>query len=102
MLFRSICADAAAGVRQLAESRRTFDIIILDPPRSGAAEVVSQLNLLRPDKIIYISCDPSTLARDCGTLIANGYYVHVSVPVDMFPQTFHLESVTLLRRVEKE
>lgn len=97
-----ICADAAAGVRQLAAGGRKFNVVILDPPRSGAADVVSQISLLNADTIIYISCDPSTLARDCGVLAGSGYEVKVSVPVDMFPQTYHLESVTLLQRVEKD
>lgn len=94
-----ICADATAGVRQLAGAGRTFSTVILDPPRSGAADPVREIPGLEADRIIYISCDPSTLARDCGVLSGNGYRVVSSVPVDMFPQTYHLESVTLLRRV---
>jgi 23S rRNA (uracil1939-C5)-methyltransferase len=93
-----ICADAVAGLKQLAASGRRFDTVILDPPRAGAAETVSELCRLNPDRIIYISCDPSTLARDCGLLAANGYHVRECVPVDMFPQTYHLESVTLLQK----
>jgi 23S rRNA (uracil1939-C5)-methyltransferase len=96
-----ICADAAAGVRQLIRAGRRFPTIILDPPRSGAAELLRDLPRLEADRIIYISCDPSTLGRDCGVLSGNGYRVVSSVPVDMFPQTYHLESVTLLRRVTK-
>lgn len=97
-----ICADAEAGVRQLADDGRCFDVVILDPPRSGAAGVVQQLGLLGPGRIIYISCDPSTLARDCGVLRESGYGVQASVPVDMFPQTYHLESVTLLMRENED
>ena len=93
-----ICADAVAGVRHLADDDRCFDVVILDPPRCGAAEVLSDICRLKPSRIVYISCDPSTLARDCGLLAAKGFSVQVSVPVDMFPQTYHLESVTLLLR----
>jgi 23S rRNA (uracil1939-C5)-methyltransferase len=92
------CADAAAGLKQLAAVGRRFDSVILDPPRSGAAEAVPDLCRLNPARIIYVSCDPSTLARDCGLLAESGYHVRECVPVDMFPQTYHLESVTLLQK----
>ncbi|MBC8018396.1 MAG: 23S rRNA (uracil(1939)-C(5))-methyltransferase RlmD [Verrucomicrobia bacterium] len=93
-----ICADSAGGTRRLADGGRRFDTIILDPPRAGAAEAVPEICRLNPAKIIYISCDPSTLARDCGLLAASGYCVKECVPVDMFPQTYHIESVTLLQK----
>lgn len=93
-----ICADAASGLKQLAASGRRFDTVILDPPRTGAAEAVPDLCRLNPARIIYVSCDPSTLARDCGLLAESGYHVRECVPVDMFPQTYHLESVTLLQK----
>jgi 23S rRNA (uracil1939-C5)-methyltransferase len=97
-----IIADAARGVRRLADADRRFDVVILDPPRSGAVDAVRELHRLRPERIIYISCDPSTLARDCGLLSADGYAVRASVPVDMFPQTHHLESITLLQQGIRE
>jgi 23S rRNA (uracil1939-C5)-methyltransferase len=93
-----IRADAVSGLQGLAAGGRRFDTVILDPPRSGAAEAVPELCRLDPARIIYISCDPSTLARDCGLLACSGYHVRESVPVDMFPQTYHLESVTLLQK----
>jgi 23S rRNA (uracil1939-C5)-methyltransferase len=93
-----ICADATSGLNDLIAAGRRFDTIILDPPRGGAAEAVPGLCRLAPSRIIYISCDPSTLARDCGLLADCGYAVQESVPVDMFPQTYHLESVTLLQK----
>lgn len=93
-----ICADAVAGCRRLADAGRHFDTIILDPPRSGAAEAVPEICRLNPARIIYISCDPSTVARDCGLLAGNGYSVKECVPVDMFPQTYHIESITLLQK----
>lgn len=93
-----LAADAASGVRSLADDGRRFDVVILDPPRSGAAGTIDGLCRLKPERIVYISCDPGTLARDCGLLAAQGYCVLKSVPVDMFPQTYHLESITLLQR----
>jgi len=93
-----ICADAVNGLKQLAADGRRFDTVILDPPRSGAAEAVPEVCRLNPERIVYVSCDPNTLARDCGLLAARGYNVRESVPVDMFPQTYHLESVTLLQK----
>jgi len=93
-----IASDALGGVRRLADAGRQFDIVILDPPRTGAAETVRELHRLNPERIIYISCDPSTLARDCAILTAKRYSVLTTVPVDMFPQTYHLESITLLQR----
>ena len=84
-------------MRLLAKGDR-FDTVLLDPPRAGAADVVAGIAQLKPGEIIYVSCDPSTLARDCGMLTGSGYRVVTSVPVDMFPQTFHIESVTLLSR----
>ena len=92
------CDDATSGVRRLVEQGLEFDTVLLDPPRSGAGDAIAGIVGLKPDKIVYVSCDPSTLARDCGLLSGFGYRVIRSVPVDMFPQTYHIESVTLLCR----
>jgi 23S rRNA (uracil1939-C5)-methyltransferase len=86
------------AVNSLLAAGMTFETIILDPPRQGAAEIVSLLPKLGADQIIYISCNPATLARDLVSLIPAGYHLSRLVPVDMFPQTHHLESVTLLQR----
>jgi 23S rRNA (uracil1939-C5)-methyltransferase len=94
-----LCCDAARGVASFAQGGNTFDVVILDPPRSGAADVVALLHQLAPKSVIYISCDPATLARDVGILKKFGYDVVQSRPVDMFPQTYHLESVTLLKPI---
>ncbi len=91
------CADAVAGVRELSDSGERFDVVIIDPPRTGAAELVRQIPSLHPEKILYVSCDPATLARDIGILRKLGYEVMTALPVDMFPQTYHIESVTLLK-----
>lgn len=92
------CDDVVSGVRRLADEGQKFGTVLLDPPRSGAGDAVPDIVRLRPEKIIYVSCDPNTLARDCGMLCESGYQVVKSVPVDMFPQTSHIESVTLLCR----
>ncbi|WP_243373954.1 23S rRNA (uracil(1939)-C(5))-methyltransferase RlmD [Geotalea sp. SG265] len=92
------CSDAAAAVRSLAAAKEIFEVIVLDPPRSGAAETVSAIRALQAEKIIYVSCDPATLARDLNILKNNGFHVRKSQGVDMFPQTYHLESVTLLTK----
>lgn len=90
------CSDAVAGVAELAAAGERFELVIVDPPRTGAAELVRQIPSLHPGKIIYVSCDPATLARDIGLLRGLEYEVVKSLPVDMFPQTYHIESVTLL------
>ncbi len=90
-----VCADVRIAIQRLVKAGRRFDVVLLDPPRAGAGDVVSDIVRLIPYKIIYVSCDPSTLARDCGLLAGHGYHVVESVPIDMFPQTYHLESVTL-------
>ena len=91
-----ICDDAIVAARRYADSGHRYDCILLDPPRAGASGVIPEISRLNPAKIIYVSCDPSTLARDCALLSGYGYRVSESVPLDMFPQTYHLESVTLL------
>ena len=90
-------ADAAHFVaRQSAE--RPPDIALLDPPRTGSYRTVKELARLGPERILYVSCDPATLARDLVHLVASGYEVISSQPYDLFPQTWHIESLTLLAR----
>lgn len=96
-----ICNDVRNALQELVSAGERFDVVLLDPPRNGAGEVVADIAKIAPSKIIYVSCDPSTLARDCGLLAGQGYRVVRSVPLDMFPQTYHLESVTLLIKEER-
>lgn len=72
------------------------DVVILDPPRKGCVDAVDDILKLRPKAILYVSCDPATLSRDLASFIAKGYRHQKSLPVDMFPQTHHVESVNLL------
>jgi len=76
-----------------------FDLVILDPPREGAKKVINGIIKLRPAKIIYVSCDPSTLARDLKMLKESGYRVLKIKLFDMFPQTYHIESLALLLKI---
>ncbi len=75
-----------------------FDLIILDPPREGAKGVLKGISKLSPERIIYVSCDPPTLARDLKMLAELGYRTLKIRPFDMFPQTYHIESVALVSR----
>ena len=75
------------------------DLIVVDPPRAGLGkEICSHLSRIAAPNIIYVSCDPATLARDLQTLLESGYFLQTIQLVDMFPQTFHLETVTALVR----
>lgn len=75
------------------------DLILLDPPRSGLhPKIASNIHLLGAEKIVYVSCNPMTQARDVKEIVSHGYVPVHSEPVDMFPQTYHIENVLVLRR----
>ncbi len=79
--------------------RKSPDLVVLDPPRTGAGKaVIRSLVELRAPRVRYVSCDPATLARDLAPLLAAGYHIEEAHLFDLFPQTFHIESVMLLAR----
>ena len=82
-----------------ADRRRTADESVADPPRSGLGEnVVRGLSKLGAPRVTYVSCDPATLARDLRGLVNLGYRIEQAHLLDMFPQTFHIESIFHLAR----
>jgi 23S rRNA (uracil1939-C5)-methyltransferase len=87
-----------AAVDELSRNGRTFDAVVIDPPRQGAPGMARQLAALTGKRLIYISCDPATLCRDLADLIKEGFGLKRLRPVDMFPQTHHIETVALLEK----
>ena len=77
-----------------------FDVVFLDPPRAGSTpEFIAALAKMAPKKAVYVSCDPTTLARDLALFAAKGYKARAIQPVDMFPHTEHIEVVCLLSKL---
>lgn len=93
------CGDAGEWMIETAQRGEKADVVFMDPPRSGSDEkFLSSLCRLKPEKVVYVSCGPDTLARDLGYLTKHGYMVKKIQPVDMFPMTEHCECVVLLCR----
>ena len=89
--------DAGRFMVQMAEEKKAVDVVFMDPPRSGSDEAfLGSLVRLSPKRVVYVSCNPETLARDLLYLKKHGYSMSRCVPVDMFPWTGHVESVVLL------
>ncbi|MBE7047517.1 MAG: 23S rRNA (uracil(1939)-C(5))-methyltransferase RlmD [Ruminococcaceae bacterium] len=89
--------DCGKVVRELVNKGEKADIVIVDPPRKGCSEeVIELLSEINPKKIVYISCNSATLARDVASLKEKGYRMDKCTPVDMFPETCHCEAVALL------
>jgi len=92
-----VCQDSMAGVQAVAKMPGKFDLVIMDPPRTGADQLCREIHKTLASHLIYISCDPPTLGRDLAILKSTGYEVLYIQPVDMFPQTYHLESIVFLK-----
>lgn len=94
-----ICADAKKGAQMLIDRNEKVDVVIVDPPRKGCDQkTIDAINTFNPKRLVYVSCDPATLARDVERLGAYGYKPQVIQPVDMFPLTSHVETVCLLKK----
>ena len=90
-------ADARLGAKRLIESHIRPDVVIVDPPRKGCSrETLNAIETMAPERIVYVSCDPATLARDCAIMKEKGYEPGDIQPFDLFPNTVHVETVCLL------
>ena len=95
--IRFICDDATKFIRKMAMKKEHLDVVILDPPRAGSTkEFIESVAHLHPKKVLYISCNPQTQMRDLEVFKQYGYTSNEVFGVDMFPNTFHTESVTML------
>ena len=95
------CADAGQAAQRLCAAGETPDVIVVDPPRKGlSADVIEAMVRMAPQRIVYVSCDPATLARDVRSLTQQGYALTHAEAVDLFPRCAHVETVCRLERVE--
>ena len=98
---RFFCADAGQAATQLAAEGLHPDIVMLDPPRKGCDEAtLSAVARMAPRRVVYVSCNPATAARDAAWMEMNGYHAEKVQPVDLFPRTKHCETVVLLSKGE--
>lgn len=94
-----IAGDAEKHLLKLSRSHTKFDLVILDPPRQGFHGGMTSLKTIAPKQIIYVSCDPTTLARDIGFLCRDqDYHIKSITGFDFFPNTYHVETVVVLER----
>lgn len=90
-----VCADLTRPPAEHAWLQQGFAKVLLDPPRSGALEVLPAVVAAQPARIVYVSCNPATLARDAAWLAQHGYRLHAAGAMDMFPHTGHVEAIAL-------
>jgi 23S rRNA (uracil1939-C5)-methyltransferase len=91
-------ADLTGSILEEAWTQQTFNKILLDPPRSGALEIIQQIAHWNVERIVYVSCNPASLARDAGELVKQGYSLEQAGIMDMFPQTHHSEAICLFTK----
>jgi len=96
---RFVAGDVAEELEKLIKGNQRMDCVLLDPPRQGLGKAATLVPQLQPRLIVSISCDPATQARDLKQFIDDGYRLIRITPVDMFPQTHHIESLALLERI---
>jgi 23S rRNA (uracil1939-C5)-methyltransferase len=96
--IRWLFAHVPAAVERFAKQPERFSKIILDPPRAGAKGIERNLASLGAEKILYVSCNPATLARDLSALARHGYKLTFVQPIDLFPHTFHVETLAVMTR----
>jgi 23S rRNA (uracil1939-C5)-methyltransferase len=94
-------ADAGEIARKMHDEKKKIDIVVVDPPRKGLnLQTIDAIVDISPRKVIYVSCDPGTLARDLAQFETKGYKVDIIQPVDMFPQTVHVETVVRMQKIK--
>lgn len=96
--IRWVCSAVPKAVAELKKRRESFAKIVLDPPRAGAKGLDADLSALGARQIFYVSCNPTTLARDLAALTKHGYKLRMVQPIDLFPQTFHVETLAVIER----
>ena len=95
------CMDAGQAAKMLADRRTRPNVIVVDPPRKGvSADVIEAIGTMAPQRVVYVSCDPATLARDLKLLTAAGYTLQTAEAFDLFPRCAHVETVVLLSKGE--
>ena len=94
------CADLSAIDGSEGWLQAGWDRVLLDPARSGAAEVIKHMPKIAAQRIVYVSCHPGTLARDAGVLVSeHGYQLEAAGIIDMFPHTAHVESIAVFSKI---
>lgn len=98
---RFFAADATQWITEAAAAGQRADVIFMDPPREGSTpQFIESVARMAPKRVVYVSCNPETMARDLALLTAKGYRAEGFTPVDLFPQTAHVETVVLLSKGE--
>ena len=96
------CMDAGQAAQKLAAEGTTPDVIVVDPPRKGiSGDVIDAIAAMAPERVVYVSCDPATLARDVKLLRERGFDLKAAEAVDLFPRCAHVESIVLLTKAHK-